>query len=94
MILSDAGKIVSDFFAGIPIFHKRIILDEWVILPNHFHCIITFGDYDFDNGVSDVGGSGGVDKIHEFYLHYANVINAFAKKFQMVTTPIANNFDK
>jgi len=44
-------------------------LDEWVILPNHFHCIITFGDYDFDNGVSDVGGSGGVDKIHEFYLH-------------------------
>jgi REP element-mobilizing transposase RayT len=85
MILSDAGIIVSDYFTEIPTYHKRIVLDEWVIMPNHFHCIIILGDYDFDNGVSVVGGGDGdvgvvgggdgvggyvVDKIHEFYLRY------------------------
>jgi len=78
MILSNAGIIVSDYFTEIPTYHKRIVLDEWVIMPNHFHCIIILGDYDFDNGVSVVGGDGNVengdngdvvvDKIHEFYL--------------------------
>jgi REP element-mobilizing transposase RayT len=40
MILSDAGKIVSDFFTEIPTYHKRIVLDEWIVMPNHFHCIM------------------------------------------------------
>jgi len=83
MKLSDAGIIVSDYFAEIPKYHKRIILDEWIVMPNHFHCIIELGDYDFDNGVSDIGNGDGnnvvdkiyvdkihVDKIHEFYLRY------------------------
>ncbi len=74
MILSCSGKIVAGYFRQIPTYHKRVILDEWVIMPNHFHCIITLGDYDFDNGVSDVGTTDNVDKIHadkihEFYLH-------------------------
>jgi len=68
MILSDCGKIVSRYFTELPTYHKRIILDEQTIMPNHFHCIITLGDYNFDNRVSDVGG--GADKIHEFYLWY------------------------
>ena len=55
--------VVSDYFAEIPTYHKRIVLDEWVIMPNHFHCIITLGDYDFDNGISVVVV---VYKIHEF----------------------------
>ena len=79
MKLSDAGIIVSDYFAEIPTYHKRIVLDEWVIMPNHFHCIIILGGYDFDNGVSVVGGGDGdggdgvvgyVNKIHEFYLQH------------------------
>ena len=34
MILSDAGIIVSDYFTGIPTYHKRIVLDEWIVMPN------------------------------------------------------------
>ncbi|NQT77975.1 MAG: transposase [Bacteroidetes bacterium] len=73
MKLSDAGIIVSNCFVEIPTYHKRIVLDEWVIMPNHFHCIITLGDIDFDNGVSVIGDDIAVDKIHvdkihEFYL--------------------------
>jgi len=70
MILSDAGNVVSEYLLELPTYHKRIILDEWVIMPNHFHCIITLGDYNFDNGFSVIGGDDvDVDKIHEFYLH-------------------------
>ncbi len=56
MILSNAGNVVSAYLLELPTYHKRVILDEWVIMPNHFHCIITLGDYNFDNGFSVVGG--------------------------------------
>ena len=78
MILSDEGKIVAGFFAQLPSWNKRIILDEWIIMPNHFHCLITLGDYSFNNGISadTTGGNDNdtgdddVDKIHEFYLRH------------------------
>ena len=66
--LSNAGIIVSDHFKEIQTYHKRIVLDEWVIMPNHFHCIITLGDIGFDNGVSVIGDDIVVDQIHEFDL--------------------------
>ncbi|MCF8235897.1 MAG: hypothetical protein K9G67_12900 [Bacteroidales bacterium] len=61
MELSDYGDIVKNEFLKIPLYHKRVLLDAWVVMPNHVHCIITLGDYDFDNG-------GTVKKIHEFSL--------------------------
>ena len=43
-----------------------------MVMPNHVHCILTLGAWDYDNGVSvigdDVVGGDVVDKIHEFYL--------------------------
>lgn len=46
----------------IPEYNKRSILDEWIIMPDHIHFIIVLGDYDFDNGISDLGGN--VGQIH------------------------------
>lgn len=74
MVLSEYGNIVETEIKKIPEYHKRALLDEWVIMPNHIHCIITLGDYNFENGISVVGdgrddGDGGnVEKIHEFSL--------------------------
>jgi len=75
MQLSGYGKIVENEIVKIPEYHKRAILDEWVVMPNHFHCIIILGGYDFDNGIATGGGKhAGVDgnvnveKIHEFSL--------------------------
>lgn len=31
------------------------VLDEWVIMPNHIHIIIVLRNYDFDNGISNIG---------------------------------------
>ena len=83
VILSEFGKIVENEILRIPEYHKRVLLDEWVVMPNHVHLIIELGDYDYDNGVSLIGGMfeenmdnrngncpvmGTVEKIHEFSL--------------------------
>ena len=83
MELSEYGIIVETEFLKIPEYHKRALLDTYVVMPNHIHCIITLGDYDFDNGVSLVGDNdnvirnvddnnadddNSVKKIHEFSL--------------------------
>nr|NQU89945.1 hypothetical protein [Bacteroidota bacterium] len=55
MHLSECGEIVKTEFLQIPKYHCRVILDEWVIMPNHVHCIITLGDYNHHNGKSSIG---------------------------------------
>ncbi|MDD2635052.1 MAG: hypothetical protein PHW82_06090 [Bacteroidales bacterium] len=72
MILSDYGKIVKAEILKMPEYNKRVILDEWIIMPDHVHLLIELGSMDFDNGVSVVGDAVGkihVGKIHEFSLH-------------------------
>jgi len=76
MKLSRYGEILKNEFPKIPEYHPRALLDVWVIMPNHIHCIITLGDYDFHNGIStvvantddDVDTRVLVEKIHEFSL--------------------------
>ncbi|MBN2776150.1 MAG: hypothetical protein JXR36_00815 [Bacteroidales bacterium] len=67
MHLSKYGEIVKNEIFKIPKYHKRIVLDEWVIMPNHIHMIIILRDYDFDNGISDIGAN--VGQNHDFDLH-------------------------
>ncbi|MBP9598898.1 MAG: hypothetical protein KBE30_07145, partial [Desulfobacter sp.] len=43
MRFNDAGEIVADEWEKTPIMRKNIQLDEWIIMPNHFHAIITVG---------------------------------------------------
>ncbi|AFY91441.1 transposase [Chamaesiphon minutus] len=40
MILNDAGKLVSEEWLALPERFPAIILDEFVVMPNHFHGII------------------------------------------------------
>ena len=72
MILSECGKIVETEIQKIPQYHKRAILDASVVMPNHIHCIVTLGEYGYENGVSIIGNdndtNGNVEKIHEFSL--------------------------
>ena len=67
MYLSEYGEIVRNEFLKIPEYHKRVLLNVWIVMPNHVHCIITLGGYDFDNSGCNVG-NGCVGKIHEFSL--------------------------
>jgi len=74
--LSRYGEIIKNEFPKIPEYRPRASLDVWVVMPNHVHCIITLGDYDFHNGISTVVANTDIDlnthvlveKIHEFSL--------------------------
>jgi putative transposase len=41
VILSDAGKIVHDEWLQTAIVRDNVILDEYQVMPNHFHGIIA-----------------------------------------------------
>jgi putative transposase len=53
MQLSVSGEIAANEFLKIPEYHKRITLDEWVVMPNHAHCVITLHGEDYDNGFTN-----------------------------------------
>ena len=84
--MSDAGKIVADHLTKIPEYHPRIILDEWIVMPHHIHCIIILGDYDFHNGICKISPNqsvavvddNDVEKIHEFSLRHELSIRKFS----------------
>jgi len=40
MCLNDAGRIVVDEWTKTPDIRNEIILDQWVVMPNHFHGIM------------------------------------------------------
>jgi putative transposase len=44
MQLNDFGKIVTDQWAKTAEIHKNIELDEWVVMPSHFHGMLIFTD--------------------------------------------------
>jgi putative transposase len=39
MILSEIGLIVQNEWLDLPKIRKSILLDEYIIMPNHIHCI-------------------------------------------------------
>lgn len=41
MILNDIGKIACQFWLEIPKHFSNVILDEWIVMPNHLHGIIV-----------------------------------------------------
>lgn len=44
MHMNDIGRIVADEWLKTPIIRAEIELDEWVVMPNHFHGIIVITD--------------------------------------------------
>jgi putative transposase len=44
MRLSPAGEIVSEEWRKTGELRKNVVLDEWVIMPNHVHAIIAITD--------------------------------------------------
>jgi len=40
MIPNPAGQMVNDVWTALPEKYPTVILDEFVVMPNHFHCIV------------------------------------------------------
>ncbi len=52
MILNDAGKNAEGFWLSIPEHYPNVVLDAFIIMPNHVHGIIIITDGKNNNTVS------------------------------------------
>jgi|GEM_PF-2687889 len=64
MVLTKFGQILSDVWLDIPKHYDGVELDEWIIMPDHFHAIIRIKRKEFDDNET-VTKSDSVGAIHE-----------------------------
>lgn len=57
MILNEAGKIVKNYWLWLETQYCFVVLDEFVIMPNHFHGILIID--------SESGGNGRARSVHQ-----------------------------
>lgn len=60
MNLSEIGKIANDLWYEIPQHQPNVKLDEFVVMPNHIHCIVV---------IDKPGGGVNVGMMHASSLH-------------------------
>jgi len=59
MVLNGYGKVVQGFVEDMPEHYPNVVLDEWVIMPNHIHMIVVLdGIAGIDPAGMVVGGVG------------------------------------
>lgn len=44
MVMSEAGKMIEEWYLKIPVKYPNISCRDYVVMPNHFHCIIHIID--------------------------------------------------
>jgi REP element-mobilizing transposase RayT len=44
VVMSDAGRMVTNVWRQIPDYYPSIVVDEFVLMPNHIHGIIIIAD--------------------------------------------------
>lgn len=52
MVLNDAGEMVVTTWQMLSKKYSEIALDSFVLMPNHFHGLVTFDSEDVDSNVS------------------------------------------
>lgn len=51
--LAQARQILERVWLGIPDRYARVSVDEYVVMPNHFHGILILGNVEFDEAVDE-----------------------------------------
>ena len=54
LALNEGGNIVKHGLQTIPLIYKNVVLDEFVIMPNHLHAIIIMDKLDKEPGRANV----------------------------------------
>jgi REP element-mobilizing transposase RayT len=57
MILNDLGRIVSDEIIKTFIQNDDMILDEFIVMPNHIHLIICINKIPVETSIYRVSGN-------------------------------------
>lgn len=53
MVLNDIGKIAHDYLRDIPNHFSHVALGEFIVMPNHVHCILIVGMRNDTSGNTD-----------------------------------------
>ena len=56
MRLSAIGEIARDELLKTPQIRKNILLDEWIVMPNHIHSIFIINNYKNSNAIVETTG--------------------------------------
>lgn len=51
VVLSEAGTIVNEEWLNNAVMRNNVILDEYVVMPNHFHGIIALEKFDVQSNM-------------------------------------------
>jgi REP element-mobilizing transposase RayT len=97
MILNDFGKIVRDEWLRSEEIRREIVLDDFVIIPNHFHAIVWIIDPDGvgtdGDGVGDVTvGANGHSPLRTVPRPYPRPIPDRVPEFIRPENPYPNPF--
>lgn len=55
MILNGAGLMIQRIYEELPKYFEKMEIGDYVIMPNHFHCVIEIVDFELNVGVPLVG---------------------------------------
>ena len=82
MVLNDVGKIVAGEWRRTPVMRSQVALDEFVVMPNHFHALLAMEA--FRRGVSHTPSA----KFHS----PAHTLGAIVRGFKASTTKLINEW--
>jgi REP element-mobilizing transposase RayT len=80
MVLNDTGRIVVSEWHRTPIIRSQVALDEYVVMPNHFHALVAIESS--HRGVSHTPS----DKFHS----PSQTLGAIVRGFKSATTKVIN----
>ena len=91
MHLSEYGEIVRNEFIRMGTYNKCATVDEWVIMPNHVHCIITLGANDAPfSPISSSQHPTGIDIKQYRRMRHKMMIPLLEGKFKTLTSKQIN----
>jgi putative transposase len=73
MILNNMGKIANDEWLKTSELRNNVVLDAFIIMPNHVHGIIVITGKDTGRGVSHT------PQLTEFNSHNQGIVNTFLR---------------
>ncbi len=80
MVLNECGKIIHGHWSEIPYYYPNVLLDQFIVMPNHVHGIINIV------GTNNVG-TGYVGTAHCAVPTYCSVsLSQIIKSFKDITT--------
>lgn len=87
MVLSDVGRIVDDEWKKTAIIRPYVSLDEYVIMPDHFHGIINIGERTPTIVETPRRGVSTTDKLNNHQPKWSpGCLGAIINQFKMICT--------